>query len=181
MSSDAVPGAADELPDDVSFDIPDDLSGLSIFGETTTKPTVALVLTQVAGADPLAAVCTVAKLEVDVFFAQGVGAVAVCRDLDGDGPAQVAAGISQLISGVPAILVERRENQITATRWLDGERGDDIPAGLLLDGAPDDLEGLLLGTHTLADIKGVLPAGQYSRLKAARLLASLARKARKKS
>ncbi|NKX91700.1 hypothetical protein HF995_00165 [Sanguibacter hominis ATCC BAA-789] len=181
MTSGAVPGAADELPDDVSFEIPDDLSGLSMFGETTSKPTVALVLTQVAGADPLAAVCAVAKLEVDVFFAQGVGAVAVCRDLDGDGPAQVAAGISQLISGVPAILVERRENQITATRWLDGERGDDVPAGLLLDGAPDDLEGLLLGTHTLADVKGVLQAGQYSRLKAARLLTSLARKARKKS
>src|SRR5690606_37835106 len=131
VSSDAVPGAADELPDDVSFDIPDDLSGLSIFRETTTKPTVALALTQVAGADPLAAVCTVAKLGVDVFFAQGVGAVAVCRDLGGDGPAEVAAGISQLISGVPAILVERRETQITAPRWLDGERGDDIPAGLL--------------------------------------------------
>lgn len=178
MSEDT--GATPELPDDISFDIPDDLSGLSMFGETSSTPSVALVLTQVAGAQPLAAVCAVAKLEVDVFFAKGVGAVAVCRDRAGDAPATVARTISELVAGVPAILVERRENQINASRWLDGQRGDDVPAGLLLDGAPDDLEGLLIGTTTLEEIKGVVPAGEVSRLKGARLLASLARKARKK-
>ena len=163
------------------IEIPDDLSGLSKFGgETASVPTLAIVLTQVAGAEPLAAACALAKVETDVF-ATAVGAVAVCRDLTGDAPARDAAAISQVVRGVPAILVERREGQLTASRWQDGVRGEDLPAGLVLDGAPAELEDLLLGATDLAQLSGVVATEGISRLKAARLLGSFARKMRRSS
>lgn len=178
MNPDQTADGADDLG---GFEIPDDLSGLSPFGgETASTPTLAIVLTQVAGAEPLAAACALAKVTGDVF-ATSVGAVLVCRDLTGDAPARDAAAVSQVVRGVPAILVERREGQLTAARFQDGARGDDLPAGLVLDGAPAELEDLLLGATSLADMPDVLPTDGISRLKAARLLGGFARKMRRSS
>lgn len=178
MTTDQTPDGTDDLS---GVQIPDDLSGLSAFGgETTSAPTLAIVLTQVAGAEPLAAACALAKVAGDVF-ATSVGAVLVCRDLAGGAPARDAAAVSQVVRGVPAILVERREGQLTAARFQDGTRGDDLPAGLVLDGAPSELEDLLLGATTLADLPEVLATDGISRLKAARLLGGFARKMRRSS
>jgi len=103
----------------------------------------------------------------------------VCRTTAGDGPAQAAGTISRLLRGVPVALLERREGQISATSWLDGDRGEDLAPGLVLGSAPEVLEDLLLGTTTPADIDGVVSSVGMSRLKAMRTLAAAARTARR--
>lgn len=152
--------------------VPDDAS--SLLGDVG----VAIVVTPVANAEALAATCAVAKVAVDVVPSP-VGALARCRTTDGAGPAHAADGISRLLRGVPIVLLERREGQITASRWLDGDRGDDLAPGLVLNDAPEVLEDLLLGVTALDEIEGVFSSVGMSRLKAMRVLARVARAARR--
>lgn len=152
--------------------VPDDAS--SLLGDVG----VAVVVTPVANPEALAATCAIAKIGVDVV-PSAAGALAVCRTTAGDGPAQAAGTISRLLRGVPVALLERREGQISATSWLDGDRGDDLAPGLVLGSAPEVLEDLLLGTTTPADIDGVVSSVGMSRLKAMRTLAAAARTARR--
>jgi hypothetical protein len=74
------------------------------------------------------------------------------------------------------ILLERREGQITATRWTAGERGDKLPAGLVLSDAPAVLEDLLLGSVGAADVEGVVTSVGMSRWQAMRTIAGSGKK-----
>jgi hypothetical protein len=139
---------------------------------------LAVVLTQVAVAEGLTAACALGKVPVDVVPSP-IGAFAVCRETDEDGAAKAAAVISQLLKQIPVVLIERRDGQVSASRWELGERVSDLAAGLMLDGAPDELEDLMLGTRTVADFDGVVSSVGMSRLKAVRLLAGAARRARR--
>lgn len=153
--------------------VPDDAS--SLLGEVGT----ALLLTPVADALALAATCVIAKIAADVVPSE-VGALAVCRVTQGAAPAEAAGAISRLLRGVPLVLLESREGQISASRWLDGNRGDDLAPGLVLGDAPEVLEDLVLGDTTPADLDGVVSSVGMSRLKAMRILASAARAGRKR-
>lgn len=168
---------SDDLPDDLSFEIPDDLSGLDAVGGGT-EPTLALLLTQVAGSEPLVAVCALAQVAADVV-ASRIGAIAVLRERAGTAPAEAAAAVSALLAGSEVVLVTRAGSQLSATRYEGGERGADIPAGLLLDSAPQDLEDLILGEKTVADLAGVADSTAMSRLGAVRALKKIAKKMRK--
>jgi hypothetical protein len=137
-----------------------------------------VVLTQVAVAQGLAAACALGKVPVDVVPSP-IGAFAVCRDTDEDGPAQAAAVISQLLKQIPVVLIERRDGQVSASRWELGERVSELAPGLMLDGAPDELEDLMLGTRTVADFAGVVSSVGMSRWKALRVLAGAARSSRR--
>jgi hypothetical protein len=77
------------------------------------------------------------------------------------------------------VLIERRDGQVSASRWELGERVADLVPGLMLDGAPDELEDLMLGTRTVADFDGVVSSVGMSRLKAMRVLAGAARRAKR--
>lgn len=157
------------------IEIPDDLSSLTD-GEV---PELVALVTQIAGAEPLAAACSLAQVEADVV-ATDVGAVALLRDRAGDAPAHAAAAITTLVKGVPLVLVERRGEQLSMTRWTDGAAGDVLAPGLVLGGAPEELEDLLTGASTLADLDGVVASTSISRWKAMRLLTAAGRRARKK-
>ena len=152
--------------------VPDDAS--SLLGEVA----IAVVVTPVANPQALAATCAIAKIGVDVVPSEA-GALAVCRTMGGDGPAQAAGTISRLLRGVPVVLLERREGQIAASGWLDGVRGEDLAPGLVLGSAPEMLEDLLLGTTAPSDVDGVVSSVGMSRLKAMRTLAAAARTARR--
>jgi hypothetical protein len=108
-----------------------------------------------------------------------VGAVGVLRDRSGDAPAQAAAAISQLVRGVPLVLVTRTGEQMTAVRFADGVRGDELAPGLVLGGAPENVVDLLTGATAVADIEGVVGSDSISKFKAMRMLTAAARKARK--
>jgi len=164
-----------DLPDDL--EIPDDLSGLS---GTRKDPELALLITQIAGAEPLAAACALAEFDVDAI-ATDVGAIAVLRDTSDDAPDRVAGAISRLVAGVPLILVTKWGEQVTCVRYQDGAAEGELPPGLVLSGAPGELEDLLTGQSTVADLSGVVASSSISRFKAVRMLAGTARRARKKS
>ena len=161
--------ADDDLPDD--FEVPDDLS--SLLDGPAEDPSVVLVITQVAAPAPLAAACAIAKVDVDVVPTP-IGAIAALRDPRA--AADGAAAISKLLRTVPVILLERREGQITASRWAGGERDSDLPAGLVLSDAPAVLEDLLLGSVQAGDVEGVVTSVGMSRWQAMRLIAGSARK-----
>ncbi|MBO9554050.1 hypothetical protein [Cellulomonas sp.] len=159
------------MSDDDDIVVPDDLSGL--LDGTAETPSVALVLTQVGAPGPLAAACALAKVDVDVVPSE-VGAIAVLRD-----PAAApdgAAAISKLLRSVPVVLLERREGQITATRWTAGARGDKLPAGLVLSDAPPVLEELLLDSVDPTTLADVVTSVGLSRWRATRMLAEGARR-----
>jgi len=173
-SSSTPPG--DDLPDfDLdSFEIPDDLSSLTGSGE----PEFAALITQIAGAEPLAAASSLAQLDLDAV-PTSVGAVGVLKDLAGDAPEQAAVAISQLVRGVPLVLVTRTGEQMTAVRFADGVRGDELAPGLVLGGAPESVVDLLTGATSVADLDGVVGSTSISKFKAVRMLTSAARKARR--
>ncbi len=166
-------GAEFEIPAD--FEIPDDISALT--GDAGEADLVVLI-TQVAGAEALAAACVLADVAADAVGTE-VGALAVLRDRTAGAPAQAAAKLTTLVRGAPLILTERKHGQLTMTRWQDGVAGDELAPGLVLSGAPAALEDLLTGASTLADLPDVVGSETISRWKALRLLTGAARRGRK--
>lgn len=164
-----------QVPNDGNFDdeiagfeIPDDLSSLA----EAAKPKIEVVLTQVATADALAAACALHKFDV-LAVSTPVGAYAVVQD--GSGVA-IAQALSSTVAGVPLLLLVSRAGKMDATRWEDGAKAADVPAALVLGGgAPAELEGLLLGTHTVADLTGAVDSRSISKWKAIRLLSAQAK------
>jgi len=68
--------------------------------------------------------------------------------------------------------------QLTARRYEGGEPGDDVPVGLVLAGADDVVEDLVLGRVRAADVTGHQRSGDLPRWKAARMFAKGLRKPR---
>lgn len=180
-------GTSPERPeDDLGFEIPDDLSALGVAGAAPAEPgsggrpagapvpapepVVALVVTQVAGAKPLAAACALAGVDVDAVPSP-VGAIAVLRDTQDSTRTTAAAGaVSQMLRTSPIVLLDRRAGRISASRWQGGQHDDDLAPGLVLSGAPEVLEDLLLGGVDLADVDGTVTSVGMSRWSAMRAL-----------
>ncbi len=162
----------DDLPED--FVVPDDLSSL----DAPKGREFAVLLTQVADAEALAAACAIAELDVDAVPTP-VGALAVLRDPAGDAPERAAEAISKLVSGAALVLVTRAGGQLTCVRYEGGSAQGNLPPGLVLSGAPEALEDLLTGQLTVADLPGGIASGKIGRFKAMRTLTNIARKAKK--
>jgi hypothetical protein len=139
-----------------------------------TAGVVAVVLTQVAAAGPLAAACALAGVAAPT----PVGAVAVCRRTEPGEPERAAEAISRLLSNTPVLLVVRRDGALAATRWTGGAATTEVAPGLVLDGAPAELEGLLVGAVAVDGLDGVVSSVGMGRWRATRVLASAARAAR---
>lgn len=161
--------------DDLGIEIPDDLSGLDD-ATTPDEPTITLLVTQVAEAKPLAAACSLAGIEVDAVPSP-VGALAVLRSAPKAAAAtEAAAALSTLLPMAPVLLLDRRGGRIAASRWSGGEHEDDLAAGLVLSGAPAELEELLLGTRTPDQVPGTVTSVGMSRWTAMRALSAGRRK-----
>lgn len=137
-------------------------------------PARAVLLTQVALAEHLAAACRVAGVGV-VAVPSDIGAVAVCHDADGDAPEQAARTVSQVLANTLVVCLVQRGGRMTATRWSQGERGEDVSALLLLDGAPAFVESVLLGQAEATELPGAVDSSSFSRWRAVRTLARAAR------
>jgi hypothetical protein len=172
--------------DDLGVEIPDDLSGLDDLGPAATdgraaplepeepqqpeEPVVAILVTQVAGARPLAAACSLAGVDVDAV-ASPVGALAVLRDArDAATTAAAAAAVSGILRTSPVVLLDRRAGRIAASRWVAGEREDDLPPGLVMSGAPEVLDDLLVGGKPVTEVEGVETSVGMTRWAAVRAL-----------
>ena len=149
--------------------MPDDLGALT----AQEVPSVALVVTQVAVPGPLAAVCALAKVDVDAVGSP-IGAIAVLRD-----PADAATAtraVSLRLRDLPVVLLERRAERVTATQWSNGELVEELPSGLVLSDAPQVLEDLLLHDAPVDQLDGVVTSVGLSRWRAMRLLTSVTKK-----
>lgn len=140
-------------------------------------PAAAVVLTQVAVPEALAAACALQKLAVDAVPTP-IGALAWCRDTQDGAPAAVARTISALLPAAGVLLLEQRDGQISASRWTGGTEGPEMSPGLVLDGAPAVVEMLLLGRTTVAEQPGVV-SSSMSRWRATRTLAAVSRATRR--
>lgn len=136
-----------EAENSLSFD--DELQGL-----LGNRAKVAVIITRLASARLFAAFCQLSDISAQCL-ASPQGAVAVLRNLDGDGP-EAAIKIDRVVSGIPA---EPRDQPCGQAR------GDDVPArqgrpdvratSAVLSTAPF-VEDLLLG---ITDVQGVRDSG----------------------
>lgn len=136
--------------------------------------TVGVLLTQVADAQSLAAACALNKFAVDAVPSP-IGAYAVLRDLVPGRPEALAKAFSALVQTVPVILITATSGQMSAQQWEQGELSGKLPVALVLDGAPHELEDLLLGSASVAELDGVVDSAKISKFKAMRMLAASAR------
>ncbi len=141
-------------------------------------PPAAVVLTQVAVPEALAAACALQRLRVDVVPTP-IGALAWCRDTAEGAPGAVARAVSALLPGVPVLLLTQRDGQIEASRWSGGTEGTVMSPGLVLDGAPAVVEQLLLGQVDAEAQPGAVTSVGMSRWRATRTLAAVSRATRR--
>ncbi|PFG38382.1 hypothetical protein ATJ97_0859 [Georgenia soli] len=167
-------------------------------GASGSPAKLALVLTPVASAPALAGLCAMAGIDVDVVPSSS-GAVAALEiaakapvddwDIsqllggeDGGFPPEaeeVAKNLSRLSRAGVVLLVadlatdvgieSGLSGQISARRYTSGEPEDDVPAGLILAGADQVIEDLILGRTRPDQVKGHQRSGTLPRWKAARM------------
>ncbi|MPV37707.1 hypothetical protein [Georgenia subflava] len=167
--------------------------------ETAGVPAkLALVLTPVASAPALAGLCAMAGIDVDVVPSSS-GAVAALEvaakapaddwDIsqllggeDGGFPPEaeeLAKNLSRLSrAGVVLLTADLATDvgiesglsgQLSARRYTGGEPEGDVPAGLILAGADQVVEDLILGRVRADAVKGHQRSGTLPRWKAARM------------
>lgn len=140
-----IPDDASELDPSVGFE--DELAGL-----TGSKAKLAVLVTSVASADLLAAFCQLADISAEcVGSAQG--AVAVLRNLDGDGPESAAADLTEVVSGMSVILAVNRADKLEANLYMHGKVCQTIAPPILFSATPRFLEDLMLGITTLEQMR----------------------------
>jgi hypothetical protein len=168
-SAPGAPGTAAPTAADPTTAAPDPAAPAP--AEPEDEPVLAVLVTQVAGARPLAAACALAGIDADTV-ASPVGALAVLRDTTAAATTAAAAGdLSRVLRLSPVILLDRRGGRIAATRWLGGAQEDELAPGLVLSGAPEVLEDLLIGGTPVQDLPGVQTSVGMSRWAAMRALA----------
>lgn len=129
---------------ETSFD--DELQGL-----LGNKAKAAVIITRLTSAELLAAFCQLSDISA-ICLDDPQGAVAVLRNLNGDGPEAAAKDLTTVVSGMPAVLVVNRADKLEATMYLLGETRDNFAPPLLFSAAAPFVEDLMLGITPLDDI-----------------------------
>ncbi|BDR53294.1 hypothetical protein KIM372_12010 [Bombiscardovia nodaiensis] len=159
--------AADPLAG-TSFD--DELQGL-----IGNRAKVALMVTRLASAELLAAFCQISDISASCLDARE-GAVAVLKNLDGDGPEAAVKDLTTVVSGLSAVLVVNRADKLEAKLWIDGRSAQAFPPPVLFASAAGFVEDLLIGTADVPMLKGqgvpVHDSGDLDRQKAMTVIAS---------
>ncbi|RBP99174.1 hypothetical protein [Bifidobacterium xylocopae] len=136
------PGGADGAADDdqsAAGGFDEELEGL-----LGNKAKAALIVTRLASAELLAAFCQISDISAACLEASE-GAVAVLRNLDGDGPEAAVKDLTTVVSGLSAMLVVNRADKLEAKLWIDGRSGDSFPPPVLFASAAGFVEDLLIG------------------------------------
>ena len=80
------------------------------------------------------------------------GAVAVLKNLDGDGP-EAAADLTTVVSGMAVILAVNRADKLEVAMYVQGEAGQSFAPPVLFTSTPRFVEDLMLGIVTLNQLK----------------------------
>lgn len=141
--------------------------------QDSTTP-VAVLLTQVATPQSLAAVCALFKIKATVVPSP-IGAYAVAHETSPEKLTFLAANVTKTVGSAPAIMISHHNGQMKAEQWEAGERIGPLSPAIVLDGAPHELEDVLLGAQKADEVQGAVNASKISRFKAMRLLAANAK------
>lgn len=141
-------GQTQEADTAVAFD--DELQGL-----LGNKAKAAVLITRVASARLLAAFCQLSDVSADCIGSEE-GAVAILRNLDGDGPEVAARDLTIVVSGMSLVLAVNRADKLEATVYLQGKPGQTIAPPLLFTSTAPFVEDLLLG---ITDEDGLIGTG----------------------
>lgn len=148
---------------------------LELEGLIGNRAKVAVIVTQLASAELLAAFCQLCDISAWCIQADE-GAVAVLRNLDGDGPEAAIRDLTTVVSGLSAILAVNRADKLEATLWINGKPGKTYAPPMLFMYTADFVENLMIGTTTVERLKQdgvqVLDSGDYDREKAMSVIAA---------
>ena len=142
--------AAGEPANDAATAFDDELQGL-----LGNKAKAAVLITRVASARLLAAFCQLSDVSADCIGSEE-GAVAILRNLDGDGPEVAARDLTIVVSGMSLVLAVNRADKLEATVYLQGKPGQTIAPPLLFTSTAPFVEDLLLG---ITDEDGLIGTG----------------------
>ena len=81
-----------------------------------------MIITRLASARLFAAFCQLSDISAQCL-ASPQGAVAVLRNLDGDGPEAAIKDLTTVVSGMPAVLAINRADKLEATMYVEGKAG----------------------------------------------------------
>lgn len=136
---------ADVVDPSVGFD--NELAGL-----LGNKAKIALIVTRVASAELLAAFCQLSDISAECI-GSNQGAVAVLKNLDGDGPESAAKDLTTVVSGMAVVLAVNRADKLEATMYMQGDAGQTFAPPVLFNSTPRFVEDLMLGIVTLVQLK----------------------------
>ncbi|MBT1165133.1 hypothetical protein [Bifidobacterium felsineum] len=136
---------ADVVDPSVGFD--NELAGL-----LGNKAKIALIVTRIAAADLLAAFCQLSDISAECI-GSNQGAVAVLKNLDGDGPEAAAKDLTTVVSGMAVVLAVNRADKLEATMYMQGEAGQTFAPPVLFNSTPRFVEDLMLGIVPLVQLK----------------------------
>ena len=143
-------------------------------------PTIAVIATSVASAKALAGVIRLGReartddLDIPVgtrTLDTSTGAIAVGELAEADAHS-LAAIASTALQRNGIVLFWRRDDRMTATRYKNGERGEDISPAIVLGAVDDVVEELLLGATELAELGEGLDPSTLTRAEALEWIAS---------
>lgn len=137
-----------EAETSLSFD--DELQGL-----LGNRAKSAVIITRVTSARLLAAFCQLSDISAQCVGSPQ-GAVAVLRNLDGDGPESAIKDLTVVVSGMPAILAVNRADKLEATMYMQGKAGQTFAPPVLFASVAPFVEDLMLG---ITDMEGVRASG----------------------
>ena len=166
--------------DDEPLTVEDVLSDASAAPEEDDVPTIAVVATSVATAKALAGVIRLGREArtdgIDIpagtaSFDTGTGAVAVGA-LTETAAHDLAAITSTALQRNGIVLFWRRGDRMTATRYKNGERGEDISPAIVLGAVDDMVEELLLGATSIEELGEGLDPAALTRAEALEWIAS---------
>lgn len=138
-----------EAENSLSFD--DELQGL-----LGNRAKVAVIITRLTSAQLLAAFCQLSDISAQCIGSPQ-GAVAVLRNLEGDGPEAAVKDLTTVVSGMPAILAVNRADKLEATMYMQGVAGQTFAPPVLFTSTASFVEDLMLG---ITDMDGLRGAGQ---------------------
>ena len=166
--------------DDEPLTVEDVLSDASAAPEEDDVPTIAVVATSVATAKALAGVIRLGREArtdgIDIptgtrTLDTSTGAIAA-GSLAETAAHDLAAIASAALQRNGIVLFWRRGDRMTATRYKNGERGEDISPAIVLGAVDDVVEELLLGATELDELGEGLDSAALTRAEALEWIAS---------
>lgn len=125
----------------MTFD--DELEGL-----LGNKAKVAMLITRLTSPQLLAAFCQLSDISADCVGSRE-GAVAILRNVDGDGPESAAHDLTIVVSGMSVVLAVNRADKLEATMYLQGNPGQHFVPPVLFNATAPFVEDVMLGISSV--------------------------------